>query len=75
MRRLQVARVKNRVAVLVDRSASMAFPVAPGGPPRNDSRGQRARALAPEMAALEIATPSRSYGFDPELSPSPSSSS
>lgn len=34
MRRLQVARVKNRVAVLVDRSASMGFAVSPGGPTR-----------------------------------------
>jgi hypothetical protein len=34
VRRLQVARVKNRVAVLVDRSASMTFPVAPKGPTR-----------------------------------------
>src|SRR5215472_17602534 len=31
VRNLQVAHVKNRIAVLVDRSASMNFPAQPGG--------------------------------------------
>src|SRR5262245_7678487 len=35
VRNLQVARVKNRVAVVVDRTASMNFPVKPDGPSRS----------------------------------------
>src|SRR5262249_18609466 len=34
VRTLQVAHVKNRIAVLVDRSASMNFPAVPGGKSR-----------------------------------------
>src|SRR5690242_8844132 len=39
LRLLQTARVKNRLAVLVDASRSMAFPVEPGGPSRADAAG------------------------------------
>ncbi|MBI5543464.1 MAG: theronine dehydrogenase, partial [Deltaproteobacteria bacterium] len=33
-RLMQTSRVKNRVALLLDRSASMGFPASPGGEPR-----------------------------------------
>jgi len=69
MRRLQVARVKNRVAVLVDRSASMAFPVTPGGPSRTAAAAAALERLGPEMAALRERYAFEVYGFDPELAP------
>jgi len=37
---LQTARVRNRFAVLVDASRSMAFPVEPGGPSRAEAAGK-----------------------------------
>src|SRR5258706_11956444 len=52
LRKLQVARVKSRVAVLVDRSASMAFPVESGGASREVQVAEQLAALAPEMEAL-----------------------
>lgn len=69
MRRLQVARVKNRVAVLIDRSASMAFPVAPGGQSRAAEAAQALERLGPQMAALRERYAFEVYGFDPELAP------
>ena len=69
MRRLQVARLKNRVAVLVDRSASMGFPVAPGGPSRSEAVADALRRLSPEMDALKERYAFEVYGFDPELAP------
>lgn len=69
MRRLQVARVKNRVAVLVDRSASMGFPVSPGGPTRSAAVAQALDALAPQFDALKDRYAFELYGFDPELGP------
>lgn len=69
MRRLQVARVKNRVAVLIDRSASMGFPVAPRGPTRSEAVAQALDALAPQFEALKDRYAFELYGFDPELVP------
>lgn len=69
MRRLQVARLKNRVAVLVDRSASMGFPSAPGGPTRAEAAAEALARLAPQMAALNDRYAFELYGFDPELTP------
>lgn len=47
---LQIARVRNRFAVLVDASRSMGFPVEPDGPSRSAAAG---RLLADGRAALE----------------------
>jgi uncharacterized membrane protein len=47
---LQVARVRNRFAVLVDASRSMAFPIEPNGPSRSAAAG---KLLADGRAALE----------------------
>ncbi len=67
LRRLQVARVKNRVAVLVDRSGSMNFPVEPRGVTRNEAVAKALEALAPQMDALKDRYAFETYGFDPEL--------
>jgi uncharacterized membrane protein len=69
LRQLQVARVKNRVAVLVDRSGSMAFPIEPRGPSRNDAVAQALERLAPDVAALGERFAFETWAFDPELSP------
>ncbi|MCC6337717.1 MAG: theronine dehydrogenase [Myxococcales bacterium] len=69
MRRLQVARVKNRVAVLVDRSASMGFPVSPKGLTRSAAVAQALEALGPQFDALKDRYAFEVYGFDPELGP------
>src|SRR5687768_12845560 len=51
LRNLQVARAKNRVAVLVDRSASMSFPVEPKGPSRSAQVADALAAFAPQFEA------------------------
>lgn len=67
LRRLQVARVKNRVAVLVDRSASMTFPVEPKGSSRNEAVAAALERLAPQMDALKERYAFETWSFDPEL--------
>ncbi len=69
IRHLQVARMKNRVAVLVDRSASMAFPSEPGGPTRSAQVGDFLEKAAPGLEALQDRFTVEVYGFDPELAP------
>ena len=69
IRQLQVARIKNRVAVLVDRSASMGFPVSPGGETRTEAVAKFLEQSAPGLAALQDRFTVELYGFDPELSP------
>ncbi len=69
VRLLQVARMKNRVAVLVDRSASMGFPSEPGGPTRSAQVADFLERAAPGLAALQDRFTVEVYGFDPELSP------
>lgn len=69
LRRVQVARVKSRVAVLVDRSASMGFPVGPGEPSRSAAVANALEAMAPEVRRLEDRYAFEVLGFDPELSP------
>lgn len=69
MRRLQVARVKNRVAVLVDRSASMGFAVSPGGPTRARVAAGALERLRPQMDALKERYAFEVYGFDSEFVP------
>ena len=68
VRRMQVARVKNRVAVLVDRSASMTFPVEPKGQTRNQAVSHALERLAPQMDALKERYAFETWSFDPELS-------
>src|SRR5687767_5952800 len=53
IRHLQVARMKNRVAVLVDRSASMSFPSEPGGPTRTAQVAAFLEKAAPQLAAMQ----------------------
>ncbi|MCP3142847.1 glutamine amidotransferase [Pyxidicoccus xibeiensis] len=69
IRHLQVARMKNRVAVLVDRSASMSFPSEPGGPTRTAQVAAFLEKAAPQFAALQDRFTVELYGFDPELAP------
>src|SRR5688500_1912922 len=69
LRKLQVARVKSRVAVLVDRSASMGFPVESKGQSRSAQAADQLDALAPEMESLRDRYAFEFYGFDPELGP------
>lgn len=69
IRNLQVARMKNRVAVLVDRSASMNFPTEPGGPTRSAQVAAFLEQSAPDLARLQERFNVELYGFDPELSP------
>lgn len=69
IRNLQVARMKNRLAVLVDRSASMNFPAEPGGPTRSAQVAAFLEKAAPGLEGLKDRFTVEVYGFDPELSP------
>lgn len=69
LRQLQVARLKTRVPVLVDRSSSMNFPVEPEGPTRSQAAADALTAFLPGMKALEDRYSFEIYGFDPELTP------
>jgi uncharacterized membrane protein len=69
VRTLQVARVKNRLAVLVDRSASMGLPVAPGGASRSLAVADALVLMAPGLKALEERFNVEVLGFDPALLP------
>ncbi|MFT3706651.1 MAG: glutamine amidotransferase [Archangium sp.] len=67
LRRLQVARVKNRVAVLVDRSASMSFPVEPRGITRNEAAARALESLIPDFESVKDRYAIETWSFDPEL--------
>ncbi len=69
IRDLQVARVKNRLAVLVDRSASMGFPAEVNGKPRLTEVADFLAASKAELARLSETFNVELYGFDPELTP------
>ncbi|QDE99564.1 glutamine amidotransferase [Myxococcus xanthus] len=69
IRHLQVARMKNRVAVLVDRSASMSFPAEVGGRTRSEEVADFLERAAPRLAELQDRFTVELYGFDPELAP------
>jgi uncharacterized membrane protein len=69
VRTLQVARVKNRMAVLVDRSASMGLPVAPGGGTRTAAAAEALARMAPGLKALEERFNVEVLGFEPALVP------
>ncbi len=70
LRLLQTARVKNRLAVLVDGSRSMAFPVEPGGPPRSEVAARFVREHRAELERLGDRVSLEWHTFDRELSPS-----
>jgi len=69
VRTLQVARVKNRMAVLVDRSASMGLPVAPTGGTRSAAVADALGRIAPGLKALEERFNVEVLGFDAALVP------
>lgn len=69
VRWMQVAQVKNRIAVLVDRSASMAFPIDEDGATRSTQVAEYLRAVSPQLASLGDRFVLEYYGFDPELAP------
>lgn len=69
IRHMQVARVRNRLAVLVDRSSSMGFLVEPGGPTRAVQVADALAAFAPGLAELGERFVVEWVGFDPELGP------
>jgi uncharacterized membrane protein len=68
-RHLQVARVKSRLALLVDRSASMSFPVEAGGPSRAKAVGAYLASISRDLAGMSDRFEVETYGFDPELAP------
>src|SRR5215831_13081347 len=68
IRNLQVARMKNRVAVLVDRSASMSFPATPGGKTRTEVVAEYLKSVEPQWSSLQDRFTMEVYGFEPELS-------
>jgi uncharacterized membrane protein len=67
---LQTARVKNRLAVLVDRSRSMNFPVEPGGESRAASAAAWISAHRGDLEALADRVNLEWYGFDRDATPS-----
>jgi uncharacterized membrane protein len=69
VRNMQVAQTKNRVAVLVDRSASMNFPVEEGGRTRSEVVAAYLDQVASHFEALSDRFTFELYGFDPELAP------
>ncbi len=69
VRLMQVAQVKNRLAVLVDRSASMSFPVDEAGKTRTEEVAAWLEASAPDLQRLGDRFIIEVHGFDPELSP------
>src|SRR6516165_7055162 len=62
IRNLQVARMKNRVAVLVDRSASMSFPATPGGKTRTEVVAEYLKSVEPQWSALQDRFTMEVYG-------------
>ena len=69
LRQLAQVRVKNRLAVLVDRSASMGFPVRPDGQSRAAAAAEALDRFAPGLEALRDRYQVEVLGFSPELGP------
>ncbi|MGZ6078147.1 MAG: glutamine amidotransferase, partial [Myxococcaceae bacterium] len=69
LRQLAQVRVKNRVAVLVDRSASMGFPVRADGQTRAAAAAEALDRFAPGLDALRDRYQVEVLGFSPELAP------
>jgi len=66
---LQTARVKNRLAVLVDRSRSMNFPVEPGGEPRAAAAASFLSDHRQDLEAFSERVNLEWYGFDRDVAP------
>jgi len=66
---LQTARVKNRLAVLVDSSRSMRFPLEPGGPSRAEAAAAFFRDHRGELERLGDRATLEWHTFDRDLSP------
>jgi uncharacterized membrane protein len=69
IRRMQVAQVKNRIAILVDRSASMSFPAGTAKKSRSTVVADYLESIGPALEGLQDRFTVETYGFDPELSP------
>ncbi len=69
VRLLQTARVKNRLAVLVDSSRSMGFPVEPGAPSRAAAASAFLRAHRGELERLGDRVSLEWHTFDRDVSP------
>lgn len=69
IRRLQLAKARNRVAVLVDRSASMGFPVEVNGVSRSEAARRYLESVAPELRDLKNHYGVELYGVDKETLP------
>jgi len=66
---MQTARVKSRLAVLVDRSRSMNFPVEAGGPTRAAAAAAWLRERRADLEAFSDRANLEWYGFDRDLAP------
>ncbi|HSN92023.1 MAG TPA: glutamine amidotransferase, partial [Anaeromyxobacteraceae bacterium] len=66
---LQTARVRNRLAVLVDASRSMAFPVEPGGPARTEAAAAFLSAHRADLERLADRVDLEWYAFAGEVAP------
>jgi len=66
---LQTARVKNRLALLVDRSRSMNFPLEPGGESRAQAAGRLLSDGRPDLDRLGSEVSVEAYGFDKDAWP------
>lgn len=66
---LQTARVRNRFAVLVDASRSMAFPVEPDGPTRSAVAGKLAQDARSALDRLSDRVDVEWYAFGGEIAP------
>ena len=66
---LQTARVRNRLAVLVDTSRSMRFPLEAGGPSRAEAAAALLRGHRGELSRLSDRVDVEFYGFAGDLAP------
>jgi hypothetical protein len=67
MRTVKIARIKNRLAVLVDNSASMNFPIKPEGESRAKAANEWLATLASQMEKLQEKHVVEYFSFDPKL--------
>ena len=69
IRDLQVAQLKSRLAILVDRSASMNFPAAPGKESRSAEVGDYLKKVSSQLDALKDRYNVEVVGYDGALGP------
>ncbi|HXX30957.1 MAG TPA: theronine dehydrogenase, partial [Myxococcaceae bacterium] len=69
LRQVQTSRAKNRVTVLVDRSASMGFPAGPGEGTRSGAVADALVHIAPGLKSLGDRFTVDLVGFEPGLAP------